>query len=113
MDEYATVFSVASDLILLKADRASLVIFVGYEDSNHDFYAAMIGMLPFRGVSMALITQRQRYGDLLTYTSPSKVFNIEGVNAARMGMFPIKAVFGVLPDKTGELPNSGTFNFLC
>ncbi|GMH75899.1 hypothetical protein TrST_g30 [Triparma strigata] len=102
MDEYATVFSVASDLILLKADRASLVIFVGYEDSNHDFYAAMIGMLPFRGVSMALITQRQRYGDLLTYTSPSKVFNIEGVNAARMGMFPIKAVFGVLPDKTAD-----------
>jgi len=102
MDEYATVFDVASNLILQKADRASLCIFVGWEEERFDFYAAMIGMLPFRGVSMALVTQRKRHGDLLTYTSPSKVFNIEGANAARMGMFPIKAVFGTLSTRVAD-----------
>ena len=100
MDEYASIFSVASQLILDKADRASLIVFVGWEDSRFDFYAAVIGMLPFRGVSTALVTQRTSYGDLLHYSSPSTVFEIEGSNAARMGMFPIKSVFGPLHDKT-------------
>ena len=59
MDEYSSVFDVASELILKKADRASLVIFIGWDDERYDFYAAMIGMLPFRGVSMALISQRK------------------------------------------------------
>jgi len=53
MDEYEAIFRVASELILRKADRASLLIFVGWEDSRFDFYAAVIGMLPFRGLSAA------------------------------------------------------------
>ena len=73
---------------------------MGSEDSKFDFYAAVIGMLPFRGISTALVTQRRQYGDMLSYVSPSGVFHIEGSNAARMGMFPIKSVFGSLHDKT-------------
>ena len=83
MDEYAAIFKVASDLILEKADRASIVVFVGWSDPAYDYLAAVIGMLPFRGVSTALITQRKEYGDLLHYTSPSGVFEIEGANAAQ------------------------------
>ena len=99
MDEYGAIFKVTSDLIMAKADRASMVVFVGWADPAYDYLAAVIGMLPFRGVSTALITQRKSYGDLLHYTSPSTVFEIEGANAARMGMFPIKAVFGSLDKK--------------
>ena len=87
-------------MILSKADRASLVVFVGWEDPVYDFYAAAIGMLPFRGITTALVTQRESYGDLLYYQAPSTVFEINGSEAARMGMFPIKAVFGSLHDKT-------------
>eukprot|EP00656_Telonema_subtile_P013409 TRINITY_DN16814_c0_g1_i1.p1 TRINITY_DN16814_c0_g1~~TRINITY_DN16814_c0_g1_i1.p1 ORF type:complete len:681 (+),score=172.11 TRINITY_DN16814_c0_g1_i1:469-2511(+) len=99
MEEYSSIFKVTCDLILLKADRASLVVFIGTEEAEFDFYAALIGMLPFRGLSTALVTQKKSYGDMLTYRSPSSVFEVEGSNAARMGMFPIKAVFGPLHDK--------------
>ena len=57
-------------------------------------------MLPFRGLTVALLTQRTKYNDLLFYSSPSGVFHINAGDAARMGMFPIKAVFGPLADKT-------------
>jgi len=99
MDEYNTVFDVASNLVLLKSDRASLVVFVGSEDTTNDFYASMIAMLPFRGLTLALVTQRKEYGDLLDHESRSGVFRIEGPNASRMGMFPVKAAFGSLPGK--------------
>ena len=97
--EYRAIFCVASDLVLAKADRASLVIFVGWDEPRFDFYAAAIGMLPFRGLSTALLTRRLSYGDLTAFRSPSSVFEIRGANAARMGMFPIKAVFGPLPGR--------------
>jgi len=100
MDEYNTVFDVASNLVLKKADRTSLIVFVGWEDASMDFYGAMIAMLPFRGVHLALITQRKSYGDLFDFKSRSGVFRIEGKNAGRMGMFPVQAVFGPLPDKS-------------
>jgi len=101
VDEFEAIFTVCSDMILAKADRASLVIFVGFDnDAQLDFFAAAIGMLPFRGITTALVTQRKSYGDLMHYISPSTVFEIDGANAARMGMFPIKAVFGALHDKT-------------
>lgn len=96
MAEYTAVFETTSQLLLAKADRASLIIYVGWEDVRYDFYASIIGMLPFRGVTTAIITQRAEYGDLLTPASPSGVFAITGANAARMGMFPLKAAFGPL-----------------
>jgi len=111
MAEYESIFAVAERLILDGADRATLVCFVGWEDEERgggDFYAALIGMLPFRGLSVALLTQRTKYNDLLFYSSPSGVFQINGGDAARMGMFPVKAVFGPLADKVVK-KNIGTW----
>jgi len=111
MDEYESIFTMGERLILEGADRATLVIFVGWEDHERtggDFYAALIGMLPFRGLNVALLTQRKSYHDLLKYASPSGVFRIDAGDSARMGMFPLKAVFGPLPDKVIK-KNIGTW----
>jgi hypothetical protein len=97
MDEYRAAFSIASDLVLRRADRASLIIFVGW-DPKFDFFASLIGMLPFRGVTTALITQRTSHGDLLSCRSPSGVFELQSRNSARLGLIPVKAVFGPLED---------------
>ena len=55
--EFNAIFEVASDLLMHGADRASLVVFIGAQDAKFDCFAAFIGMLPFRGVSVALLTQ--------------------------------------------------------
>ena len=70
MQEYNTIFKAASSLLMEKADRASLLVFVGWEDVKMDSYAAFIGLLPFRGVQVALITRRKEYGNLLSFTKP-------------------------------------------
>lgn len=98
-DEFNCIFRTASSLILNKADRASLVVFVGWEDIVMDSYAAFIGMLPFRGVQVALISMRDSYGDLMRFTTPSGTFHIDGLKGARMGKFTVHAVFGALPSK--------------
>ncbi|GMI48301.1 hypothetical protein TrCOL_g10485 [Triparma columacea] len=120
MVEYETIFAIGEKLLLEGADRATLVVFVGWEDEERgggDFYAALIGMLPFRGLTVALLTQRTKYNDLLNYNSPSGVFHINAGDSARMGMFPIKAVFGPLADKTvkkkiGTWHNINTSKFI-
>jgi len=99
MDEYNTIFEAASSLLLAKADRASLLVFVGWENIQMDSYAAFIGMLPFRGVQVALLTRRSDYGDLSRFATPSGTFNIDGLTAARMGKFTVHSVFGSLPSK--------------
>jgi len=99
MEEYNGIFEVASSLLMSKADRASLLIFVGWENSAMDAYAAFIGMLPFRGIQVALISRRQHYWDMLHFTTPSKTFDMEGLNSARMGKFTVHAIYGVLPTK--------------
>lgn len=98
--EYNAIFELASSLILSRADRASLLVFVGWEDTAKDAYAAFIGMLPFRGISTALLTQRSEHGDLLRHQTTSGVFQVDGRDAGRMGMFPISAVFGELSSQT-------------
>ena len=55
--EFNAIFENASELLMHGADRASLIIFVGVKDPKFDCFAAFIGMLPFRGVSVALLTQ--------------------------------------------------------
>ena len=103
MDEYLAIFKTASDLLLKKADRSSLLIFVGWEDVAMDAYAAFIGMLPFRGIQVALLSRRQTYGDMLRFTTPSGTFNMDGLSAARMGKFTVHSVFGSnLPSKKIE-----------
>jgi 3-dehydroquinate synthetase len=99
-DEYNAIFAMVSKLILEGADRASLLVYVGSNDVSKDAYAAFIGMLPFRGISVALITQRQAYGDLLRHQTPSGVLEVDARSACRMGMFPVRAVFGGLESKT-------------
>jgi len=99
MDEYNTIFEVASSLLLKKADRASLLVFVGWEDWQMDCYAAFIGMLPFRGIQVALLSRRQTYGDMLRFTTPSGTFEIDGLTSARMGKFSVHALFGNLSSR--------------
>jgi 3-dehydroquinate synthetase len=99
MEEYNTIMEAASSLLLAKADRASILIFVGWEDSKMDAYAAFIGMLPFRGVQTAVLTRRESYGDMLRFTTPSGSFDIDGLTAARMGKFSVHSIFGGLATK--------------
>ena len=99
MEEYNTIFEAASSLLLCKADRASLVVFVGWDDVSMDAYAAFIGMLPFRGIQVALISKREQYGDLLHFKTRSGTFDMDGLVAARMGKFTVHSVFGHLPTK--------------
>jgi len=99
MDEYNTIFEAASSLLLTKADRASLVIFVGWENIEMDSYAAFIGMLPFRGLQVALLSRRSSYGELSRFSTPSGTFDVDGRTSARMGKFTVHAVFGSLPSK--------------
>lgn len=99
MEEYNAIFEVASSLLLSKADRASLLVFVGWEDCQMDSYAAFIGMLPFRGIQVALLSRRETYGDMLRFTTPSGTFDMDGLTAARMGKFSVHAIFGNLSPK--------------
>ena len=100
MEEYQTIFEAASSLLMAKADRASILVFVGWENTAMDAYAAFIAMLPFRGVQCALISRRQTFGNMLNFTTPSGTFVFDGLTAARMGKFSVHSVFGTLPSKT-------------
>jgi 3-dehydroquinate synthetase len=104
MDEYNTIFEAASSLLMSKADRASILIFVGWENVKMDAYAAFIAMLPFRGVQCAILSMRQSYGNLLRFTTPTRTFDFDALTSARMGKFSIHAVFGELPSKTISTP---------
>jgi hypothetical protein len=55
--EFNAIFEVASELLMQGADRASLLLYVGPQDSKFDCFSAFVGMLPFRGVSVALLSQ--------------------------------------------------------
>lgn len=105
MLEYNTIFEAASSLLLEKADRASLLVFVGWEDHANDAYAAFIGMLPFRGIQVALITRNTNdRANWLRMTTPSGTFDVEGLNAARMGKFTLHQIFGPCPNRTISEP---------
>merc|ERR1711968_121765 len=96
--EFNAIFEVASELLMQGADRASLLLYIGPQDSRFDCFAAFIGMLPFRGISVALLTQRTTHGDLARVATPSGVFRVDADDAARMGMYPACAIFGGLED---------------
>lgn len=102
MEEYNTIFEAASSLLLSKADRASILVFVGWENSQMDAYAAFIGMLPFRGVQVALLSRRRNYGDMVHFTTPSGTFDMDGLTSARMGKFSVHAIFGKLDSKKSK-----------
>ena len=99
MEEYNAIFETASSLLLSKADSASILIFVGWENSQMDAYAAFIGMLPFHGVQVALLSRRSNYGEMVHFTTSSGTFDMDGLTAARMGKFSVHAIFGKLYSK--------------
>ena len=102
MEEYNTIFEAASSLLMEKADRASILIFVGWENVAMDAYASFIAMLPFRGVQCAIITRRDSYGEILNHATPSGTFAFNALTSARMGKFSVHSMFGTLPSQTFE-----------
>lgn len=104
MDEYEAIFETTSSIILAKADRASLLVFIGNANEELDAFASQIAMLPFRGVQVALLSQKSTYGNPLHYTTPSGLFDIDAAQSNRMGMYPISAVFGSLAAKSFSTP---------
>jgi 3-dehydroquinate synthetase len=99
MKEYEAIFETASSILNHGADRRSLVIFVGMRDTRTDAFGALIAMLPFRGLQLALISQQQTYPKL-KFSTPSDAFSVDSSQPCRMGMFPCGAIFGLLPNQT-------------
>eukprot|EP01063_Lacrimia_lanifica_P002410 TRINITY_DN1126_c0_g1_i1.p1 TRINITY_DN1126_c0_g1~~TRINITY_DN1126_c0_g1_i1.p1 ORF type:complete len:792 (+),score=422.84 TRINITY_DN1126_c0_g1_i1:74-2449(+) len=94
--EYNAIFAITSELVLKGADRASLLVYVGQEGGAEDGFGAFFGMLPFRGVQLAMVTRRGEYGNPLRMSTPSGCFVCDTEDTARMGMYPVKAMFGPL-----------------
>ena len=104
--EYNAIFEIETRMMLAKANRQSLVIWAGNPDKPElDGFAGFLGMLPFRGISVALVTFSQQYPDPFRYATPSGVLEHDSYDAGRMGLSPVKAVFGALPSRafTAEL----------
>ena len=99
--EYSTLFELEDAMLLNKANRQSLVVFVGNpDDVSADGFAGFVGMLPFRGISVALLTCSDAYPDPFHFSTPSGCFEADVRDPARMATAPIKAIFGRLPSKT-------------
>ena len=99
--EYNAIFEIETRMMLAKANRQSLVIWAGHPDKPElDGFAGFLGMLPFRGISVALVTFSDQYPDPFRYATPSGVLEHDSRDAGRMGLCPIKAVFGALPSST-------------
>ena len=87
--------------MLAKANRQSLVIWAGNPAKPElDGFAGFLGMLPFRGISVALVTFSSQYPDPFRYATPSGVLEHDSYDAGRMGLSPVKAVFGSLSPRT-------------
>ncbi|CAE8584323.1 unnamed protein product [Polarella glacialis] len=101
--EYDAFFRIASEMILKGADRASLLVFVaaeGKEDTDLAT-AAILAMLPFRGVQAAFVTGEPVYRDPLScLRTASGLFEYHAEQPERMGRRPLSAVFGPLPPCT-------------
>lgn len=98
--EYEAFFGITSEMILHGADRASLLVFVaGTGGSECMAIAAILGMLPFRGVQVALLTREAVYVDpLARMQTPSGLFEYSAQQPERMGRRPLAAIFGPLPN---------------
>lgn len=100
--EYDALFSLASDLILKGADRASLLVFIANDGGSQEMaIASILGMLPFRGVQTAFVTPNEKYVDpLACLRTPSGLLEYTASQPERMGRRPLAAVFGPLPSCT-------------
>eukprot|EP00308_Calcidiscus_leptoporus_P024742 CAMPEP_0119401708 /NCGR_PEP_ID=MMETSP1334-20130426/142511_1 /TAXON_ID=127549 /ORGANISM="Calcidiscus leptoporus, Strain RCC1130" /LENGTH=608 /DNA_ID=CAMNT_0007425631 /DNA_START=51 /DNA_END=1875 /DNA_ORIENTATION=+ len=135
--EWSAIFELETRMMLLKANRQSLVVWVGcaaqpeldgfagfigmlpfrgiavalvsgataaYPDPSASF-AGFIGMLPFRGIAVALVSgATAAYPDPFRYATPSGVLAHDSHDPVRMGLCPVKALFGPLPDRSFTAP---------
>uniref|UniRef100_A0A7S2NT14 3-dehydroquinate synthase N-terminal domain-containing protein n=1 Tax=Zooxanthella nutricula TaxID=1333877 RepID=A0A7S2NT14_9DINO len=104
--EYEAFFSITSEMILNGADRASLLVFVAAEGGREEMaVAAILGMLPFRGVQVAFVTDSAEYCDPLgRLPSASGLFEYCAEQPERMGRCPLAAIFGPLEGRTFSRP---------
>eukprot|EP00441_Pelagodinium_beii_P007495 CAMPEP_0197703798 /NCGR_PEP_ID=MMETSP1338-20131121/125614_1 /TAXON_ID=43686 ORGANISM="Pelagodinium beii, Strain RCC1491" /NCGR_SAMPLE_ID=MMETSP1338 /ASSEMBLY_ACC=CAM_ASM_000754 /LENGTH=845 /DNA_ID=CAMNT_0043287697 /DNA_START=105 /DNA_END=2643 /DNA_ORIENTATION=+ len=105
--EYNAFFSLTSDMILKGADRASLMVFIAAEGSEETdmAVAAILAMLPFRGVQAAFISGESQYRDpLACLRTASGLFEYCAAQPERMGRKSLAAIFGPLPSKTFHKP---------
>mmetsp|Transcript_5361 Transcript_5361/g.17244 ORF Transcript_5361/g.17244 Transcript_5361/m.17244 type:complete len:705 (+) Transcript_5361:32-2146(+) len=100
--EFAAIFEVLEGMMLAKANRQSLVLWVGRPDKPElDGFAGFLGMLPFRGISVALVSANAvRYPDPFSYRTPSGVLEHDANDPARMGKCCVSAMFGPLPARS-------------
>eukprot|EP00929_Paragymnodinium_shiwhaense_P060220 TRINITY_DN3009_c0_g1_i1.p1 TRINITY_DN3009_c0_g1~~TRINITY_DN3009_c0_g1_i1.p1 ORF type:complete len:826 (+),score=179.31 TRINITY_DN3009_c0_g1_i1:96-2573(+) len=102
--EFNALFDLASKMILAGADRASLLIYLASPAEEGDCEmatAVLLGMIPFRGVQMAFVTQQARYIDpLSTLSTKSGLYEYGALGPERMGRKPLAAIFGPLPART-------------
>ena len=89
--EFAAIFEVLEGMMLAKANRQSLVLWVGRPDKPElDGFAGFLGMLPFRGISVALVSANAvRYPDPFSYRTPSGVLEHDANDPARCARLPL------------------------
>jgi len=101
-EEFRAIFELEEAMMLQRANRQSLIVWIGRPDRPElDGFAGFLGMLPFRGVTVALVTgQRAAYPDPFYYRTPSGVIEHDATDPVRMGKCCVHAVFGPLPSRT-------------
>ena len=93
--EYSALFAIASDMILKGADRACLLVYVAGAGGDAEMaVAAILGMLPFRGVQVAFVTSEAELQDPLgVLRTASGLFEYSATQPERMGCPPV-----IIPD---------------
>merc|ERR1719487_2795896 len=99
VEEYNGIFSVGEQMLLNKCNRQSLVVVLS-SSGEFDTCAGFFGMLPFRGVTVTLVTLSDEYPDPFTWRSPSGCYETDMTDPGRMGLEIIRAIFGPLPSRS-------------
>ena len=100
--EFKAIFELEEAMMLQRANRQSLIVWIGRPDRPElDGFAGFLGMLPFRGVNVALVSaDESAYPDPFRYRTPSGVIEHDATDPARMGKCCIVAMFGPLASRT-------------
>jgi len=112
--EFKAIFELEEAMMLQRASRQSLIVWVGRPDRPElDGFAGFLGMLPFRGVHVALVSPcAEAHPDPFRYSTPSGVIEHDATDPARMGKCAIAALFGPLPSRTFT-SKLGRWNPIC
>lgn len=100
--EFRAIFEVEERMMLARANRQTLIVWVGRADQPElDGFAGFFGMLPFRGIAVALVSaDTSAYPDPYWYRTPSGLLEHDSTDPARMGKVCVHAMFGPLPTRT-------------